>query len=351
LLLAVSFFGLYSLAARAETLAAISLANTIDTSVWNPPSSDPSGLDVNGNLIYVSDGEIDETPLWANANVFIANLDGSLVSTCNISTFTNEPVGLAVNPANGHVFFASDTMDKVFEVHLGGDGTFCTGDDTVTSFSTLGPEYGTDPISPTTDIEGLAYGGGNIIISGGQDQKAWVVNPGPNGLFTGGDDIVTILDLSNPIYNMQDVEGVGYHPVRGTLFFVSRNGNRLIETHMNGTLISDLGSLFSLIGGGKNLAGVGIGPSTTQPGDMSIYIAARGIDPGPDPLNPVPGFNDGKIYEFTVVLDPIDPTPTPTDPTPTDPTPTDPTPTTPPPAPGDIVMYLPAVISNTSGGQ
>src|SRR5688572_16435959 len=113
---------------------------------WNPSSPDPSGIDywpLTGRLL-VSDSEVDEIPAyWALKNVYEATTSGTLVRTCR-TTFSSEPSGVAINPINNHIFFSDDngtTADRVFEVSLGPDGTYCTADDTVVS-TPVGTLYG-----------------------------------------------------------------------------------------------------------------------------------------------------------------------------------------------------------------
>src|SRR3990172_7607693 len=175
-----------------------SLVQTIDTSQWEPPSPDPAGIDyrpaagpllvsdsevdempaysAGGNgfgakagggpvgagidyrpaagRLLVSDSEVDEMPpYWAGVNVFEATTGGALVATCTTSpAFSNEPVGVAVNPTNGHIFFSDDERQKIHEVNLGPDGDYCTADDTRTQLSTSS--------FVSSDPEGLAYGEG-----------------------------------------------------------------------------------------------------------------------------------------------------------------------------------------------
>src|SRR5213594_905075 len=131
-------------AAVAGTIKAC-LIHTIDTSQWSPPSPDPMGIMLlpNGHLLE-SDSEVEECvngslPVyWHGVNLFEADTSGTLLRTSTTythpsgscptsptgtpSNFSSEPTGVAVNPANHHLFFSDDNRKKVFEVDLGPDG-------------------------------------------------------------------------------------------------------------------------------------------------------------------------------------------------------------------------------------
>ena len=147
-----AFFALYS-TTTAQTsplslaaTASASLVNTIQTSQWSSPSPDPAGIvyqPSTGHLL-ISDSEIEESPqpYWEGANLFEATLPGSLIRTFTTfksnptglawNNYSNEPSGLALNPANNHLFVSDDDKDKVFEVDPEGDGVLGTADDAVT---------------------------------------------------------------------------------------------------------------------------------------------------------------------------------------------------------------------------
>src|SRR3990172_8824159 len=296
-----------------------SLVQTIDTSQWNPPSPDPVGIEfrpATGRLL-VSDSEVDEMPpYWAGVNVFEATTGGALVATCTTSpAFSNEPVGVAVNPTNGHIFFSDDERQKIHEVNLGPDGDYCTADDTRTQLSTSS--------FVSSDPEGLAYGEGMLFVGDGLGREVYKISPGANGVFDGappsGDDVVTNFDTS--VIGQQDPEGLAYNSAHGTLYIVSRDSTEITEVWLDGTVtnVIDISSLNAVSPGG-----LAYGPGSVNPGVMNLYIAARGVDNEDDPLE-----NDGKVYEITGLPE-AGPTPTPTNtPTPPDtPTPSNtPTPT------------------------
>jgi DNA-binding beta-propeller fold protein YncE len=167
------------------TLLPGTLVRTFATSnaAWNPSSPDPSGIDYwpLTNRLLIADSEVDEMPAYFQGkNVFLSTTSGALTSTCSTTSFTGEPTGVAINPNNNHIFFSTDFNDRIFEVSLGSDGTYCTSDDTVTSTSV-------SSLYNINDAEDVAYGNNTIFIAGGTSAEVYAIPLGANGVL-GGDD-------------------------------------------------------------------------------------------------------------------------------------------------------------------
>jgi hypothetical protein len=75
-----------------------------------------------------------------------------------------------------------------------------------------------------------------------------------------------------------------------------------VEASTTGSLVNSINIGFL---NARNMAGLGCGPGSLNPGDTNIYITDRGVDNAVDPNE-----NDGKIYE--IALEEATPTPTPT---------------------------------------
>jgi hypothetical protein len=275
------------------------LVNTIDTSIWDPPSPDPSALAylTASNQLLVADSEVDASFLYYEGkNVFISDLYGNLISTHNnMVLYSTELTGAAQNPDNGHIFFSDDDRDKVFEVNPGLDGAFFTADDIVTNFSTT--------TFNCLDPEGLAYGQGKLIIANGNDNNTggvYIVSPGADGIFNGappiGDDQVNSFSTS-PL-GVHDPEAVEYNPDHGTLFLVSSwtSDRTLWEVTLEGELVKmyDLSFL-----GPIPRSGMAYGPGGSEPGVNHVFVSSRGEDNAVDPYE-----NDGKIFEIALDLPP-----------------------------------------------
>ncbi|HEX6384670.1 MAG TPA: hypothetical protein VF177_08380, partial [Anaerolineae bacterium] len=135
--------------------AQATLVRTIHTSLFSPPSPDPTGIAYlpATNTLLISDSEVEEMPdLFTGDNLFEATLSGSLTNTSSATTFSNEPAGVAFDHSNAHVFFTDDGSDRIFEVNPGPDGRYGTADDIVTSFSTR-PFGSHDPEGVAFDIQ------------------------------------------------------------------------------------------------------------------------------------------------------------------------------------------------------
>jgi hypothetical protein len=273
------------------------LINVIDTSLFQPPSPDPSGAAWMAPLgrLMISDGEVEETPHWAGANLFQTTLTGNLLDTSDATSFTFEPVGAAFNPANSHLFISDDDQKRVFEIDAGPDGLYFSGDDTITSFSTT--DFG------NFDPEGLAYDTlrGHLYVSDGEGREVYEVRPGPNGLFDGvppaGDDLTSHFDLF--VYGLLDTEGIEHDPVSDRLYVLDRGTNSIVELTTVGVLTRTIDMSAA---GAVTPAGLAIGPSSIDATQRSFYIVDRVID-----NDPVPNENDGRMYEMT--LPPFGPPP------------------------------------------
>lgn len=271
---------------------------TIDTSknAWNPSSPDPSGIDyfpLTGQLI-IDDSEVDEMSVYAGANVYFSTLSGSLVSTCNTLAFSREPTGIAVNPANNHIFMTDDDRKEIYEINLGIDGVYCTADDSVTKVSTVTLFGGTG-----SDPEDLAYGNNTLFMSGGSDAEVYMFSLGANGVLGGGDD-GPVSHFDTLALGFKDLEGIGYYPEAGTLFIVSTSSSDqyIGEVTTDGTLLRAYD--VSFMGSAQNIrSDVGYLPSLANPSIKNIYIASRGID-NDSGTNPSPTENDGKVWEISI---------------------------------------------------
>jgi hypothetical protein len=271
------------------------LVQIIDTSQWNPPSPDPSGITYwpARNHLVVVDGEVEEMPIFAGANVFQATLAGSLVRTYDISQTNNEPVGIDIDVApNGHFFISNDSTKQIYDIYLGSDGQFNTGDDVVRQFSTT--NFG------NTDPEGLTLGAGKLFTVDGGGKEIFSNTAGGDGLFGTADDTVSHFDVES--LGVGDPEGVDYNPASGTLYIADRKGKRVFEVTTNGTLVR---SIDLRPWGVLNPGDVTLAPGSNNSSETHLYVAARGVDNNTDPNE-----NDGKIYEITLGGTSSDPAPT-----------------------------------------
>lgn len=305
-LLELSFTDTPTAPVSAADSAVSTLVQTINAWQWSPPSPDTSGV-VHlpaSDTLMASDGEVNEMPLYAGANVFESTSTGSLVDTYTTLDFgNNEPTGITVNPANRHLFISQDTPPKlVYELDPGPDGDYATSDDVVTSLGTT--DFG------STDPEGVTYASAlnALFIADGLNNEIYQLSPGSNGVFDGvapgGDDrLVGQFDTFG--LGMEDPEGIAYNPDNGSLYIGgktrnigSRNFDTLLEVSTAGALIRTIDVSAANPDrriSKQKLSGLAYGPNSQDPNARVVYIADRGEDNNNDPNE-----NDGRIYEMTL---------------------------------------------------
>ena len=280
------------------TILQTSPVQVIDTSnqgSWNPSAPDPSGLDYSlaTNRLVISDSEVDEMPnYFQGKNVFLSTTSAALLSTCSTMSFTNEPTGVAINPNvlndphDDHIFFSTDQTDRIFELYLGGDGVYCTGDDTVTAVNVTNA-YG------ITDAEDVAYADNTIFIAGGTDAEVYRVSLGNNRVLGGGDD-VALPSFDTAVLGFNNLEGIGYSWDRGTLFILSATTGQKYagETTITGTLLNVYDLNYS---GFTHREDVTFAPGSQNPAIKTMYVTDRGVDNNADPNE-----NDGQIWEIDI---------------------------------------------------
>ncbi len=263
---------------------------SLATSAFSPPSPDPSGLVYvpSRDRLVIGDGEVDEMSIFRNVNLFTTTRGGSLTDTGVSQPWSDEPVGVGYNPGNNHLFVSDDDDRAVYEIVAGGDNRWGTGDDTVTSFSTLA--NGND------DPEGVEYDPvtNSIWTTDGVDAEVFRVQAGGDGRFGTGDDVRSHFDVGR--YGAEDPEGIAYDAVRDTLVVLDDNSDRLLELDRTGALLNTVDTSAANM---VNAAGVTIAPNTVG-SSRGYYVVTRGVDNDSHPTE-----NDGRLYEFTVTMPPI----------------------------------------------
>ena len=238
----------------------------------------------------VSDSEVNEIPaLFTGDNLFEIDLNGTLLGTLTAFGFSDEPTGVAYNPANQHLFFSDDTGTRsVYELDPGTDGLYDTVDDIVTSFGTSA--YG------NSDPEGVTYDTTRDVLHvvDGANGEVFTVDPGLNGVFDGvasegGDDIVTSFDTT--VLGIVDPEGIAYDPLFDLLYIIASNDS-IAQVTTAGDLVGMLDISAANV---RKAAGLAFAPSSVSPGETNLYVVSRGVDNNSDPNE-----NDGMVYEFSL---------------------------------------------------
>jgi hypothetical protein len=276
-------------APEASTFTA-SVVKTTNLATLSPPIPDPSGITYlpSSNSLLIVDGEVEETiggiSHFKGANVWELTLTGSILRTVNISnlspvgiSLSNEPVGTAFNPDNGHYYVVDDEALRIYDLNPGPDGVVFTADDTWTSFVTS--KYGNN------DPEGIAYNtlDQHIYTADGHGQEVYE--------YTTAGTLVSHFDVGK--YNVADPESVEYNYLSGTLFVMSSDtsGRIIVECTLDGALVRTIDFTASNT---HKAAGLAYAPASDGSGAMRFYIIDRGIDNDTDP-NAV----DGRLIEMT----------------------------------------------------
>jgi hypothetical protein len=285
---------------EATSSFAPSLVNEVNlgTGGLSPPSPDSSGIGYvsSSNTLLIVDGEVEETVSgithFLGANVWELTLAGAKVRSTNVSNvpptvlpISDEPVGVAFNPSNGHCFISDDSAKEVHELTPGADGLCATADDTSTSFDTLA--------LGNTDPEGVAYDAtftGHLFVADGINNEVYE--------YTTAGTLVGHFDTFQ--YGVSDPESVEVNSVTGTLFVLSNaqsgtNGRPIIiETTRGGSLLQTLVPDETSVPPMVKPAGLAYAPGSTAPTEKHFYVVDRGVDNNSDP-NAV----DGKMFELT----------------------------------------------------
>ena len=281
-----------SLASEATAALAVTgtLVHSVPTSAFSPPSPDPSGIAYlpGSDQLFISDGEVDEMPIFEGSNLFATTRAGSVTTTGVSQPWSNEPVGVGYNPGNNHLFVTDDDQAEVFELTIGADGRFGTADDTVTHFDTQS--------GGNTDPEGVDYdtATGSIWTADGVNTQVFRYQPGPDGQFGTSDDVRNNFDVG--VYGARDPEGMGYDPVRDTILIVDDKSETIYEMDKTGALLNTI----SIAGHNVTAAaGLAVAPGSSNASQRNYYVVARGLDNNSHPTE-----NDGMLYEFSATLPP-----------------------------------------------
>ena len=278
--------------AEAVTTFTSSVVETTLTSQWSPPSPDPADVVYlpASNTLLVVDSEVEEMSIWNNVSQWEATLGGTVLDTADLtppSGFTNEPTGVSVNPANGHLFYSDDGMKRIYEINPGPDGNYFTSDDTRTFFSTSA--FG------SSDPEDVTYhpGQGVLYLVDGVNAEVYRIAPGPNGIFNGvppaGDDQLTHFDVSGIV---TDPECLAVNTDSNNLYIAGNNDDVVQEIATNGGLLRTINISAA---NALHIGGLGFGPGSTDSSARRLYLVQRGIDNDSNRLE-----NDGKLWELTL---------------------------------------------------
>jgi hypothetical protein len=306
---AIAFSAALGLAAAQSPGAAIWRVKQVrksSTATWPTPSPAPTGLtyDAKSKKLLVSDGEVDEGPLWQGRNLFVVARNGDLRAARTLVNATNEAEGISWYERRKVLFVAVDGRTAILRFGCGPDHKIGTRDDTVRTLLET-ERWG------SFDSEGVTFrahhGHVNMLIwsdagmRSGNVNRIFKVKWGGDHLFGTEDDVMSTFSTSAPPFGYTESEGVLYDPRRKSLFLVSSEQCRIFETTLGGEVVRRIGTRAICAPG---TATIGFSDLVFAPGTdgspRRLYLTDHGEDH--DPFQR--GYNDGNIYQVKIVAKP-----------------------------------------------
>jgi DNA-binding beta-propeller fold protein YncE len=274
-----------------------SLVQTVHTSLWSPPSPDPSCVTFRPETgdFWTTDNEVDEMAIFAGVTLWRHDALGNVSETFNLTGFTGEPSGIAFDPAGGRAWIADDNQKTIWKIDFGSDGQFLTADDVMSDIDGL---IGAGCLDPE-DVTYNPFTGNLHVTSIDNSHALCTIATGPNGDFDDvapmGDDVVTIVPLE-PLGLFPKAilkpKGITYDPLQNTLIVADRENRDLFEFSVDGVLLRKIDTT---VAGYYRPSGVTVAASTVNPMLRALYVTDNAVDNGLDETE-----NDGKIHQFVV---------------------------------------------------
>jgi hypothetical protein len=276
------------------------------TATWPTPSPAPTGLtyDAKSKKLLVSDGEVDEGPLWQGRNLFLVARNGDLRAARMLVKAMNEAEGISWYGRRKVLFVADDARTAIFRFGRGPDRKIGTGDDVVWKLLDTERWGSFDPEGVTFRAQ---HGRVNMLIwsdagmRSGNANAIFTVKVGQDHRFGTEDDVMSTFSTSAPPFGYTESEGVLYDPRRNSLFLVSSEQCTIFETTLGGAVVRRIGTSAIC---GPGTATTGFSDLVFAPGTSGsprrLYLTDHGTDH--DPMQP--DDNDGKIFQVKVVARP-----------------------------------------------
>ena len=257
------------------------------------PSTDPAGLvhfPPTGNFL-IADSEINEIPSVMEVvgrNLFEVDLAANRVEHSwylgpeDEDDYPNlEPTGIAYFPLDEHIYVTNDDLDHVARYE------WSEGNLEVVDYVSTRPHSG-DPEGITCDPDtGYLY----VIAGSGARILVYVYRDA----FILKDVLELPLLVTDPAGVPSDPEGIAFDPISRHLFVISDPDAAIFEYTVTGDFIRRFDVLRGLTPKAVGAQGLAFGPSTQDPGALSLYLADGGYD-----TDSVPDARDGFIFEFAV---------------------------------------------------
>jgi Ca2+-binding RTX toxin-like protein len=239
----------------------------------NPGSTDPTDIaydPVTGGY-YLVDSEVDESPFYSKVNMFRLDGQGDLQAGINLTAFTKEPTGVAVwvsSSGEQRLFITDDNTGRVFEVDAE-NPTVALRSFSTTTFGCVDPED--ISIDPRT---------GNLFILSENDRRIYEVTQ------TGA--LISVIELPSYFKPIQDpnaadsgAEALAYDAERDVFYVAGGWSTDIYVVNRAGQVIDTIDVLanYPNANGLRVYAkGMELGPSSTDPTKLSLWITDYGLD-------------------------------------------------------------------------
>jgi len=259
------------------------------------PSIDPAGIVFHGpsGHIIFTDSEINEVPEVFNiiqANIFEISPDGTVLYNQNdLTQYTGneparnkEPTGIAYCPGDDHFYVSNDDNDAIYRYAY--DGVNFTAVD----YGSTRPE-GNDPEGITCDPAT-----GRLYVIDGTAIAILIYTYNESTGF----NLEKVLDLNKTAGDSAGIpinpEGITFDEISGHIFLVSDRDHAIFEYNGDGVFINKY-DLRGFVPSPYAPQGLSVGPSSTDPGQTSIYMVDAVYDNDGHPDE-----RDGRIYEILI---------------------------------------------------
>ncbi|HVF84276.1 MAG TPA: DNRLRE domain-containing protein [Sphingomicrobium sp.] len=236
-------------------------------------SPDPTGLAYNSatGRYFVVDAEIDESPFFGSLNLLEMNGQGGRHGGSAMTTFTNEPTGVAawVGPdGSQRLFVTDDNNQRVYQIDPANPGVVLSSFLT-TSFGCVDPE----------DIS-INPQNGNLFILSENDRRIYEVTQ-TGKLISTVQLPTTFVPISDPNAQDSGAEGLAYDAARD-VFYVGGGFSTDIFVVSRAGLVIDTIDVLKDYPNANGLRvypkGLTLGPSSDGSGFLSLWVADYGLD-------------------------------------------------------------------------
>ncbi len=238
-------------------------------------STDPTDIAYNpatGGYLLI-DSEVDEKPFFSSTNMFSLNGQGVLQAGVSLTSFTNEPTGIAVwvnSAGEQRLFITDDDTKRVYEVDAANPGVVLRSFST-TTFGCVDPE----------DIS-INPANGNLFILSENDRRIYEVTQA--GLLIAVTQLpIDFAPISDPNAADSGAEGLAYDAERDVFYVVAGWSTDIFVVNRSGQVIEQIDVLKDypndLANGLRVYAkGLELGPSSSDPTKLSLWVTDYGLD-------------------------------------------------------------------------